>query len=1219
MRLNILMIDFTAVLMDDSNVSKDTSNRVVVEDKRSCTTCGYQNRAGTTTCLNCGSALGLPCPVCTRIVPANNKFCTQCGAALPGNQVPAAVLRRSDEVRQNLRALLPATLVQKISAAGEILGEHREVTVLSANIKTVTLSAFPLDNEESYLLMNEALQRLVEVVYKYEGTVDKFTGDGLIALFGAPVSHENDPERAIRAALDMQAEIETWRQHRHGSDSFDIRVRVGINTGPVIAGKVGNNLHMDYTVIGETVNLAHHLHLMAESGAILVTTEAYRRTRSLIDFKILPPLTLKWLDQPVETFQVLGLRTANTELQALPVVYSTLMIGRANDLARLQQVLAAVQEHRQSRVVLVTGEAGLGKSRLVTEFRRSLAGTVVQVYQGSCLTYVRSTPLWVVSQLLRNILHLSQNEPVEIQQQALQSILAQLGLANSGIQPYLAQILGLSQSESHLGQLDPDMLQRQTHAALRQLIVAVAHQAPAVLILEDLHWVDPASRDFLKYLIQTTEDVPLLLVLISREADAGNRLQSLLAAAERALTERLIEIHLQELSAEDGRLLADQLITENSSEAQALKQQIITRAAGNPFYLEEIFRMLIDQGGLIRTADATWHVTPMANDLLTAVPGTIKGLILTRFDRLPEILRRLLQKAAVLGTSFPASLLLPLSNTSPEILMSQLGQLEARQFLSAVLFRSQPGYTFEHALLQETIYHTLLKRDRRKIHAQIGQAIESSQLWSPEEQAEVLAYHYNESTQPGRAVPYLITAAENAARRCAYETAIRHYRQAAGLLREEPASDKLAQVLFGLGRSLKHIGQFAEAGQVLLQGLAQLQGQDAAVSSRLQVKGWHQLADVRQKEGNYQQALSYLEQGLQALGEAGGQENLKQRNALLERMAWIYFRQGKLEQALNLAAKAIDDLSTAGIAASTLLAKLHNLLGGILWQQGQRLEAVAHVRQSLTLHESMGNLWGVAIAYGNLGILHDVLLGEWAKAEEYYQQANAIQQVIADIEGQGLSIDNLGLLHMNMGKHELAQHELETGLAIRQRLGDTWGTALSHVNLAHLALVQARFADVTSHAQAALTMAGDLSSAEIKVPAFWCLAMARAEQGELQPGLESARQALQMAQAAQLMEGETDTQRILGILYTRAGEYDQAETALQRSYQLAVKQGGRYRQGLARYELGRLYQQQAQVDRAAAAEWQTRATVSFEEAVNLFAALGAIYDLGLAQAAQSTG
>lgn len=290
---------------------------------------------------------------------------------------------------------------------------------------------------------------------------------------------------------------------------------------------------------------------------------------------------------------------------------------------------------------------------------------------------------------------------------------------------------------------------------------------------------------------------------------------------------------------------------------------------------------------------------------------------------------------------------------------------------------------------------------------------------------------------------------------------------------EETPGDSLVQVLFGLGRSLKHTGQFAEAGQVLLQGLEKLQSQGAETSAGLLAKGWHQLADVRQKEGDY-------------------------------------------------------------------------------------------------------------------------------------QQANAIQQVIGDIEGQGLSTDNLRLLHMNMGKHELARQELESGLSIRQRLGDAWGTALSHVNLAHLALIQARFDDVARHAQAALAVAGNLNSAEIQVPAFWCLAMVHAERGELQAGVESARQALEMAQAARLMEGETDAQRILGILHTRVGKYSQAESALQCSYQLAVKQGGRYRQGLARYELGRLYQQQAQADRAAAC---------FEEAVNLFAALGAIYDLGLAQAA----
>jgi predicted ATPase len=1017
----------------------------------------------------------------------------------------------------------------------------------------------------------------------------------------------------------MQAAIENWRQQKRQDYSFDIQVRAGINTGPVIAGKVGNDLHMEYTVIGETVNLAHHLQLIAEPGTVLVSAETYHRTRSLVDFKILPPLALKWLTQPVEAFQALKLRSGADQISGLSGLRRTMMIGRAPDLARLQQALAAVQQQPQSRWVLLTGEAGLGKSRLVAEFCRSVKTTDIQVYQGSCLTYVRTTPLWVVAQLLRDMLNLAENESEEVQQKSLQATLEQLGLAQAEIQPYLTHVLGLNQAEARpekrLEQLDPDMLQRQTHAALRQLIVAVARRAPTVLIFEDLHWVDPASKDFLKYLIQTTDQVSLLLILVSRETGIGDGIRSLPAAMR---NERLIELSLQELSEEEGKLLADQLIPQTDVEARALKRQIVARAGGNPFYVEEIIRMLVDQGGVVRTdVDGAWQMTPQAEELLKTVPGTIRGLILARFDRLPESLRGLLQKASVLGTSFPVSLLQTVTQTSLETLAAQLNQLEVRQFLISTLFRSQPGYAFEHALLQETIYRTLLKRDRRKIHGQIGETIETSDLWLPEEQAEVLAYHFSESSQPARAVPYLVRAAENSTRRCAYETAVGHYRKAQELLSEQPESDQLIQIRLGLAHSLKHVGQFAAASQVLLEALNQLQaGNDAGAwpqQSRL-AECLGELADVRQREGNYKEAIHYIETGLQVLDKAGQQEQVLQRSALLERLAWIYFRQGKLEEASRLAQAAIEHLEPANTDKIILLAKLYNILGGVYWQQGAREEAIHHVKRSLKLHETVGYFWGQATAYGNLGILYDAL-GEWAKADECHEQAYAIQQNIGDIQGQSRSFDNLGLLHMVMGKHDLARRELEDSLAIRQRLGDIWGIAQSHVNLAHLDIIQSRPEEAATHAQTALTLSDTIGSAEIQVPAHWCLALVYGEQGQVEAGLNSARRALEIAQAAGFMEGETDARRALGMLYARAGQHAQAESLLRESNELAQKQNAQYRQGLAMYELGRLYQHLIQVDQSASAGWQEKAMEAYEGALRLFESLGSAYDLKLAQTA----
>jgi class 3 adenylate cyclase len=371
---------------------------------------------------------------------------------------------------------MPTALAKKISSASsDILGERREVTVLFVNVSNCVSPAYELDSEDSFHLIDEVLRLLVDVVYKYEGSIDKFTGDGLVALFGAPVAHENDPERAIRAALEMQAVIQPWRSSTNQRHQSDFQMRIGINTGQVIAGKVGNAFHMDYTVIGETVNLAYHLELVAEPGTVLASPETYQRTRTLFEFKALPPLPIDWLPQPIQAFHPLHLQEkigVEKGLSSLQVP----MIGRAGDLARLQSAVAAVKARGKSRVALITGEAGIGKSRLVTEFRGRLQASEANIYRGSCLTYARSAPLWLVAELLRDIVQLSESDSSDYQRKRLQAYLEAIDLAGSDIFPYLAHVLGLAiaepELEARVRDLAPAMLQRQTHAALRQLIVA---------------------------------------------------------------------------------------------------------------------------------------------------------------------------------------------------------------------------------------------------------------------------------------------------------------------------------------------------------------------------------------------------------------------------------------------------------------------------------------------------------------------------------------------------------------------------------------------------------------------------------------------------------------------------------------------------------------------------------------------------------------------------
>jgi len=1120
---------------------------------------------------------------------------------------------------QSLRTMMPAALSEKIStAAAQMIGERREVSVVCVDITKASTVPHALDTEATFIWSDETMRLLVDVIYKFEGTVDRFTGHGLIALFGASLAHENDPERAVRAGLEMQALLQPLRERVKHRYDFDFQLRIGMNTGLVIAGKLDNAAQMEYTVIGDTVNLADQLAKAAEPGAILVSFETYQRTVPLFTYRIAPSITPAGTRDPIQAFRPMKLQERPVWVRGLPDLHVP-MIGRVQDLTWLHMTLAEVCQQRLRRIVLLTGEAGLGKSRLVAEFRKTLVDPQVRIYEGHCLAYARSIPLWLASDLMRNIMHLSEIDPVDVQRKAIRTYLKRVGLDTYDVLPYLNDLLGLGQNdlntEVRLQLLDASMLQRQMHTALRHVFLAEARIAPTVLVFEDLHWVDPASRDFLEFLIQTTIDAPLMLILVSRDSEHEAVLRPLMTTIEKN-RDLSVQVQLQALSEEEGQSLVDQLLGHTGLDSLPLRKRIAERAEGNPFYIEEIVRMLIDRGGLVDNSGSR-RLTGQADELVHEVPGTLKGLILSRFDRLSDSLRRTLQHAAVLGRSFPIGLLQFVDGASLETIAADLNRLEARHFLVTEPFGPERGYAFQHALTQEAIYSTLLKRDRHKLHERVAQVIEHDALLPPDEQAEVLAYHYAESAAPSKAIPFLLAAAQNAARRYANETAIQHYRRALSLMREHEVqqSDELFRAYLGLGQVLKFVGKYAEAMQPLDEARRQLQRQELQSDFHLtmMLSVLRELADIRQREGALDDSIAYLEDGLAVLGAVGAQKYRQHWCALVDRMSWVRFRQGRIEEAYALANAATLGLDSQNMDDPATLASLYNTLGGILWQRGDLATAIGYVERSLNLYQAMGYSWGVARAYTNLGILY-YARGVWRKAAESFERSDAIRRDIGYIPELANNLLNLGLLRMAMGDHDLAWRSLEESLAISQRLGDDYGIVRAQIGLAHLAVVQERFAEAEAHLVVA-NQHGDACGEDERIQVLWLQALVLTETGDLHSGLEFAGQAVEMARKAEITETDAECRRVLGILRARAGEYMQAESLLHEAVELSRRRSDSYQQGLALLHLGHLYVRLASGTGPDQAEWYVKALMAYAQAIDLFKLIGAAYDLQLAESA----
>ena len=700
--------------------------------------------------------------------------------AILGNEAVEAALVG---LRQKLAELERAETQRSSQPAFSLSGERKLVTIMFADISGFTAMAETMDPEAVRDLMNACFSQLVPVVERYGGKVDKFIGDDIMALFGAPAAHEDDPERALRAALELQSALTAFSA-QHG---IDLGIHVGLNTGMVIAGGIGSDGQQQYSVMGAAVNLAARLEDLSERGEILVGPDTYRLTAALFEFEPLAPARVKGKAEPVAVYRLLGFRAGSGAVRGLAGLVSPL-VGR---LAEAQALQAALQLQTSGGIVTLVGEAGLGKSRLVAEARHSLAAGSLRWVEGRCLSYGGPIAYLLWLDVLRGLLGVKlEDAPLAVRDTLRQQILALCPDQFDAVYPYLGRLLALpleTEAEAVVRRLDGRSLRAGSFRAVETVLEWTARQRPLVVVCEDLHWADPTSIELLEYLLPLTERVPILYICAFRpEREHGCwRIKETIAPHYRHTNLELLALSPNESTALIGNLLHIQDLPAE------LCARILNRAEGNPFYVEEIIRSLINSGVIVREAEAESPATPTGRCHATreaaeiVLPDTLQGVLVARIDRLQEESKRVLQMASVIGRVFLYRILAAIAQTEQE-LDEHLEILKQEEMIRERAQVPELEYIFKHELTREAAYHGLLRKQRQVFHRQVAETLERLFQDRIEEQVDLLAYHWERAEELQKAVPYLLQAGQKAVRMSANQEAIAHFTRGLELLQALP-------------------------------------------------------------------------------------------------------------------------------------------------------------------------------------------------------------------------------------------------------------------------------------------------------------------------------------------------------------------------------------------------------------------------------------------------
>jgi class 3 adenylate cyclase/tetratricopeptide (TPR) repeat protein len=1025
----------------------------------------------------------------------------------------------------------PAHLTEKIlEARPSLTGERKQVTVLFADLKGSMELLADRDPEEARAILDPVLERMMEAVHRYEGTVNQVMGDGIMALFGAPIAHEDHAMRACYAALAMQAALRRYSDEVRRTHGLAVHFRVGLNSGEVVVRGINNDLHMDYSAIGQTVHLAARMEQLAMPGSILLTPATLQLVEGLVQVHALGPIPVKGLVEPVEVAELVGVSALRGRLQAAVGRGLTRFVGRQQELAALRQALERTGTGH-GQVVAVVGEAGVGKSRLLYEFVHSHYTAGWLVLESASVSYGKATPYFPVIDLLKRYAHVEEHDDIRTIQAKVTGQVVTLDAALQDTGPALLSLLDALPDDSPFLQLDPPQRRQRTLTALKRVLLRESQVQPVLLVCEDLHWIDAETQALLDSLVESLPTARLLLLVNYRpdyQHGWGRKTYYL-------------QLRLDPLPPASADELLQALLGDDPSVAP-LKHLLIAWTDGNPFFLEESVRTLVETQGLVGDHGAYRLARALPS---LQVPSTVQTVLSARIDRLPLEEKQILHTAAVIGHEVPLALLQAVAEMPETPLRQGLTHLQAAEFLYETRLFPDIAYTFKHALTQQVAYETLLQEQRCVLHARIVEALEVLVGDRVTEQVERLAHHALQGEVWDKALAYCRQAGEKAMARSAHREAVEYIEQALSALTRLPGTRDMREQAIDLRLALHAaLYPFGDFGRIL--------------------------ALLREAE---------------TLAEARGDSRRLGQVSLL--LSTDFYRRSAYDQAIAAAQRVL----AMGGGDVALQALANRTLGRVYLAQTNYRRAIDCLGQAVAFfdgaqgHERFGQASPPVVdSRAWLAACHTEL-GMFSEGRALGEEGLRIAEAVAHPASLMYASWALGLLFLRQGDLPRALPRLERAVGLcRDADLPVWFPMVA-ATLGAAYTLAGRIADAMPPLTQAMEQTMAMERVDFQVFCRLSLGEAQLMAGRLEEAQALANQALALACGHQERGNQAYALHLLGDIAARRAplESDQAEAQYRQALALAEELGMRPLQAHCHRSLGRLYAKTGQQKLAHAA------------------------------------